>query len=103
SKPIKNIFFHYTDSTTLVEQNRCLNNLTIPKSALGKFKFTCLENGKIPERYIQFSFPIFSKDNKKAYIEYDQYNGFDGGGQSIYLQKIRGKWKVIEITRNWNS
>jgi hypothetical protein len=103
SKPINNSFFLIKDSLEIVNQNESLKMFKIPKSITQKFKTVELtENLKIAEKYIQFSIPIFSKDNTKAYLEFDHYsNNENSYGNSIYLEKIAGKWQIKYIEINW--
>ncbi|SHM68474.1 hypothetical protein [Flavobacterium xinjiangense] len=104
SKPINNSFFQIKDSLDILSQNATIKTFKIPKSITQKFKTVELtRNLKIIEQYIQFSIPIFSKDNNKAYLEFDHYsNNEQSYGNSIYLEKIEGKWKIKYIEKNWN-
>lgn len=103
SKPINNSFFLIKDSLDIANQNGNFKTFKIPKSIIQKFKTVELtKNLKITEKYIQFSIPIFSKDNTKAYLEFDHYSKNDSYGKSIYLEKKEGKWKIKYIERNWN-
>lgn len=103
SMPINNSFFHVNDSVEIMNQNKAITTLKIPKNSCQKFKTVELtKNLKVTEKYIQFSIPIFSKDNTKAYLEFDHYTDNENSyGQSIYLEKINGKWKIKYIDRNW--
>ena len=103
SKPIENIFFLKSDSLDIVNQNETFKTFKIPKSITRKFKtIEQTKNFKITEKYIQFSIPIFSTDNTKAYLEFDYYsNNENSYGNSIYLEKINGKWSIKYVERNW--
>jgi hypothetical protein len=103
SRPINNSFFLKNDSLNIVNQNETFKAFKIPKSITQKFKTVELtKNLKITEKYIQFSIPIFSKDNKKAYLEFDKYTDNENShGNSIYLEKTNGKWKIKYIERLW--
>ena len=103
SKPIENIFFLKKDSLDIMNQNETFKTFKIPKSITGKFKtLEETKNLKVTEEYLQFSIPIFSTDNEKAYIEFDHYaNNENSYGFSIYLEKTKGKWKIKSIERNW--
>lgn len=103
SRPINNSFFLKNDSLNIVNQNETFKAFKIPKSITQKFKTVELTKSlKITEKYIQFSIPIFSKDNTKAYLEFDHYSDNENSyGKSIYLEKVNGKWKIKYIERNW--
>ena len=104
SKPINNSFFLKKDSLNILNQNETIKDLKIPKSIIQNFKTVELtENLKITKKYIQFSIPIFSKDNTKAYIEFDYYSDNENShGCSIYLEKKNGKWKIKYIEGGWS-
>ncbi len=104
SKPINNSFFLKNDSLNIVNQNENFKPLKIPKNITLKFKTVELtKNIKITGKYIQFSIPIFSKDNKKAYLEFDHYSDTENSyGNSLYLEKVNGKWKIKYIEENWD-
>lgn len=104
SKPINNSFFLKEDSLNIVNQNETLKELKIPISITQNFKTVELtEILKVTKKYIQFSIPIFSEDNTKAYLEFDYYSDNERSfGKSIYLEKTNGKWKIKYIERNWN-
>lgn len=103
SNPINNLFFLKNDSLNIVNQNETFKAFKIPKSITQKFKTVELtKNLKITKKYIQFSIPIFSKDNTKAYLEFDKHlNNENSYGISIYLEKTNGKWKIKSIESNW--
>ena len=103
SRPINNSFFLKNDSLNIVNQNETFKAFKIPKSITQKFKTVELTKSlKITEKYIQFSIPLFSKDNTKAYLEFDHYSDNENSyGKSIYLEKVNGKWKIKYIERNW--
>nr|WP_315238942.1 hypothetical protein [uncultured Flavobacterium sp.] len=104
SRPIDNSFFLKNDSLNIVNQNETFKAFKIPKSITQKFETIELtKNLKITEKYIQFSIPIFSKDNTKAYLEFDHYSDNENSyGNSIYLEKTNGKWKIKYIEGNWD-
>lgn len=49
--------------------------------------------------------PVFSKDNKIAYVELNHYcsGGLCGSGQAIYLKKLNGRWVVSFKRMTWMS
>ncbi|MFN7099595.1 MAG: hypothetical protein ACK4M4_04395, partial [Flavobacterium sp.] len=103
SNPIGNSFFLKKDSHNIINQNKTLKTFIIPKSITQKFKTVELtKTSKIAEKYIQFSIPIFSKDNTKAYLEFDKYiDNENSYGNSIYLEKTNGKWEIKYVERHW--
>lgn len=103
SMPIENSFFLRKDSLDIINQNTTFKTFKIAKSITGNFKtLEQTKNLKTTKKFIQFSIPIFSKDNTKAYLEYDHYSDNENSyGNSIYLEKIKGKWKIKSIERNW--
>jgi hypothetical protein len=103
SNPINNLFFLKSDSLNIVNQNETFKTFKIPKSITQNFKTVELtKNLKITKKFIQFSIPIFSKDNTKEYLEIDYHsNNENSCGSSIYLEKTNGKWKIKNIERNW--
>ena len=104
SKPIEDIFFRKEDSLDILKQNDFFNEFKIPKSIIKTSKTVeKTKNVKVVKKYLQFSIPIFSSDNTKAYLEYDHHsNGENSYGNSVYLEKINGKWKIKYIERNWS-
>jgi hypothetical protein len=103
SMPINNSFFLKKDLDNIIKQNNGLEKFNIPKNITKKFK--TVEYSKkiaVANEYIQFSIPIFSKDNKKAYLEYDKHTGNENSyGKSLYLEKINGKWKIKFWEKLW--
>lgn len=104
SKPIKDGFFMLKDSSDIVNQKNCNQSVIIPRDIVKNFK-TVVYSDKTPiaKRYVQFSFPIFSKDNKRAYVEFDHHSTLERYGNGLLLEKINGKWKIVEILRGWNA
>lgn len=104
SRPINNSFFLKKDSLNIVKQNETFKVFKIPKRITQNFITVELTKSlKITKKYIQFSIPIFSKDNTKAYLEFDHYSDNENSyGNSIYLEKVNGKWKIKYIDGNWD-
>ena len=65
-------------------------------------KVDLIKNRKYPLAYI--SIPLIATDQQKA-IVYTSYvcGGLCGNGDTIYLEKINGKWKIIERKTRWIS
>ncbi|MEY4011483.1 MAG: hypothetical protein RIT22_607 [Bacteroidota bacterium] len=103
SRPIEEIFFLKKDSLDILNQNETFKTFKIPKNIITHFKTVeKTKNLKTTKKYIQFSIPIFSSDNTKAYIEFDHYsNNENSYGKSIYLEKIDNKWEIKLIEKNW--
>lgn len=102
--------FNVKDSLTLVNQNSNPQIFKIDKVLFDKFNLTTREkeigkkNTKESFDFYEITIPIFSLDNKKAYVELSHYCGrLCGSGKAIYLKKINGKWKIIDSWRTWIS
>lgn len=104
------MFFNSKDSLFLLQQNSKTQNFKIEKILVEKINFTTKEKeinkkkmGKL-YNYYEMTIPIFSLDNQKAYLKLNHYCGkLCGGGESIFLKKINGKWKIINKWRAWIS
>ena len=104
------IFFTSKDSLSLITQYAELDSLKINSEILRSVIFTSTKEArlkaKIDEGYYfcEITIPLFSNDNKRAYVEVAYYCGrLCGGGKSIYLEKINGKCKIIESYHTWVS
>ena len=104
------MFFSSNDSLFLLEQNLKSKELKIENEIIEKINTTSKnielekkKNGK-SYNYYEMTIPIFSKDNQKAYLELNHFCGhLCGSGKSIYLNKINGKWKIVNKWRTWIS
>ncbi len=106
----KKSFFSSKDSLSLLNQNSNPERFKIDGSLKEKINKTTKEkeiNKKDlhkPFDFYEMTIPIFSLDNQKAYLELNHYcGGLLGSGISIYLQKINGKWKIIDKRQTWIS
>jgi len=54
-------------------------------------------------RYYDLTIPIFSLDNKKAYVELTNNCDDCGGATAYYLEKISNKWTIVGWERVWMS
>lgn len=102
----KKRFFTKKDSLFLLSQNNILKRFEINKNLYSKLKTITFERIKLSKKfrklkYYDISIPIFSLDNTKAYVELNYHYLRFGSGRAIYLQKIKGKWKVIQHRRTW--
>jgi hypothetical protein len=104
------IFFSSKDSLYIINQNSDSKKIRIDENILKKINSTTTEkeilkanSGKEYNIY-EISKPIFSLDNKRAYLELNHYCGhLCGSGKAIFLQKIDGKWKILEQYQTWVS
>jgi hypothetical protein len=92
---IENIKVKFFPTITLVDKK---DNKRIKRYTKTKLK----KNKKRPVAFI--SFPLISTDRKRA-IVYGSYicGGLCGNGGVFYLEKIKGKWKMIEYERRWTA
>ncbi|APA00009.1 hypothetical protein [Flavobacterium commune] len=84
-------FFDKNDSLNFVEQNYCLSSNLISKEISKKIKtvsLTKLEYKNSNFEYIIISNPIFSSNNKKAYIEVDINNKRCKSQNSYFLENM---------------
>jgi hypothetical protein len=104
------MFFTSKDSLFLLQQNLKTEKIKIEVTAFDEINLTTKQseinkrkNGKL-YNYYEMTIPIFSLDNKKAYLELNHYCGsLCGSGKSIYLKKIDGKWKIDNKWGTWIS
>ena len=106
----KSIFFKDIDSLYLLKQNLNPAKLEIDSNIVRDVNFTAKDkeiSKKKTEKlysYYEMTIPIFSLNNEVAYVELNHYCGrLCGSGQSLYLKKIDGKWKIIEKRGTWIS
>jgi hypothetical protein len=106
----KSTFFKAVDSLHLLKQNLNPEKLEVDSDLFEKVNFTTkdkeIHKKETGESYnfYEITIPIFSLNGKVAYLELNHYCGsLCGSGESIYLKKINGKWKVIEKWRTWIS
>ena len=103
------IFFTAKDTIDINNQNEYPKNLKLPHKILNKIK--SLSTAEIQAKYktqnlnlYEMSIPIFSTNNKQAYIQLNNYCGFlCGEGVELYLKKINGNWKIIYKRTIWVS
>ena len=93
--------FKTKDSVNFVEQNNCFLKYTIPKNIARKIKTIPVSKIENAIDYMLFSIPIFSEDNKKAYIEIEYYPKELPYGLAVYLEKKDNVWKVIDTKTIW--
>lgn len=93
-------FFNFNDSISFVEQNNCFLEYTLPEKVSRKVKTISVFQAEKDENFIILSIPIFSEDNKKAYMKIDYYPKRYQYGTSIYLAKTDSVWKV-KLSKNY--
>ncbi len=104
-------FFSSKDSLYLMQQNSNPKLFLIDTEVLQTIKCTSMEVEQIkidhhkPFDFYQMTLPVFSKDNKIAYVELNHYcsGGLCGSGQAIYLKKLNGRWVVSFKKMTWMS
>jgi len=104
------MFFSKKDSLNIMAQSLNSQKIEIDKIILDKLNSTTFEkemiklkNGK-QYNFYEMKVPVFSLDNQKAYVELDyRCGGLCGGGKAIFLEKIKGKWKIVEKRTTWIS
>ncbi len=53
-------------------------------------------------QYYEFRIPLFSKDNRTAFIELNYHSkGYFGRGIACILKNENGKWKVVDKRGTW--
>ena len=106
----KSEFFKVKDSLHLLKQNSNPQKFKIDKIIFDKINLTTKKNennkkktGK-PFDFYEMTIPVFSSDNQKAFIQLNHYcNGLCGNGVSLFLEKINGKWKIVDTWETWMS
>lgn len=105
----KQKLFSRIDSAYLFFQNDTLQKLKLNATTLSGFTLTTIDsvlkkdNLRKSYPYIAITIPVFSLDQKKAYLEINDYCGMCGGGIGVYLKKINGRWEIIESFSIWMS
>jgi hypothetical protein len=104
------IFFRKIDSLTLITQYNKPKKIAINPSLTRTINLISYKEAlskKSAEERIYFhtiSAPLFSKDGKKAYIQTGFYCGrLCGSGKAIFLEKLKGKWKIVKSYETWMS
>jgi len=103
------IFFTEKDSLNIIKQNENPENLKLNKKILTKINSITFNEVKAKYKkenlnLYEMSIPIFSSNNKKAYVQLNNHCGsLCGEGTEIFLEKINGKWKIVYKQRTWVS
>lgn len=103
-------FFSNKDSINLINQYPKQDSLKINDEVLKNVIFISSEKAKSKSKinegyyFCEITIPLFSKDKNRAYVELAYYCGrLCGGGKSILLKKINGKWTIVESYDTWVS
>lgn len=103
-------FFESKDSSHILSQYSDIEKIKISNELLSKVHSTsstkeiAKRKKRIESRFYEIGIPLFSKDNKKAYVELRTFCGrLCGNGQALFLEKINGKWKIIQRFETWTS
>ncbi|MCF6140935.1 hypothetical protein L1S34_06520 [Flavobacterium sp. K77] len=104
------IFFAKKDSSNLIAQNSKPSIFKIDKLLLININTTSFEKENIKRkkgknyRFYEMTIPIFSLDNRKAYVELGYHCGaLCGHGKAIFLKKINEKWIIVKKFGTWVS
>ena len=103
------IFFTKKDSLNIINQNEYPENIKLDKRILNKINSISYEEAKAKYKrenldLYEMSIPIFSSNNKKAYVQLNNHCGrLCGEGIEIFLEKLNGKWKIIYKRTAWVS
>jgi hypothetical protein len=113
---LKDLFYYYLDedfllkkdSLNILNQNQTLKRHLIENSFSRKIKLTTFQEQRVKAKsnveadFLYLSIPIFSADNRKAYIEITEICfGNCGWGKALYLTKENGKWKILYEKELW--
>lgn len=109
SKKVNNdLFFTVKDTASIYIQNKYPEMFKLNIENFKDVNFISLETAKKKRRnneYFNFysvSIPIFSSDNRKAYLQVMHICGsLCGSGQDVFLEKIRGKWTIVDKFESW--
>jgi len=103
-------FFDKTDSLHILSQNEMFKTFQIDRTRLKGIKFIsmgdALKNMKSEKEvpFYEMMIPVFSSDNKKAYVEWDSSGcGLCGVGTALFLEKINNKWNIVSEENIWVS
>lgn len=101
-------FIPEKDSLYLLNQNESSKTYIIENNFRKKINLTTFEKQKSKRNenkdaeFVYLTFPVFSSDQTKAYLEIiNVCFGDCGSAQAIYLEKKNGKWKVVYENQLW--
>jgi hypothetical protein len=104
-----NYFFFRRDSSYLVFQNDVIKSFRIDNEFLKIIKLT--DNEEVTRirrtgqfaRYYEITLPLFSLDDKKAFVELTYRCPTCGYALTIFLEKRNGKWRILHQRADWES
>jgi hypothetical protein len=97
--------FNPKDSLYILSQNNKVKSFRLDKSFFSNITLTTADAQETlkPPRFYEISIPIFSADNKKAYVQMNKHCEMCGKGYTFYLEKRNKEWKIIWWTLRWIS
>jgi len=102
--------FNQIDYHYLFFQNDTLSHFKIDTAAIPNTVFTNADKlkktkGRNDDRpYYRLSIPVFSLDQKQAYVLLDIFIGLNNAqGYAFIVKKINGKWQIIRQWSTWIS
>ena len=110
SKEVRNMpFFILNDSSYVIRQNEMISAPKIDHGISSKFNFIskseyikyCEEKNHTIPHYV-FTKPIYSLNKQKAYVQLVHSCGdYCYVGYDIFMEKVNGKWKILESLQLW--
>jgi hypothetical protein len=100
-------FFDWSDTAYFYFQNTLADTFTLGKAVMGEIMTTELASTnstvdmRTNIRYYDWTIPILSKNQTRAYIELTINCVECGGATAFYLEKIKGKWTVVGWNKLW--
>lgn len=100
-------FFDLSDTAYFYFQNTLADTFTLGKAVIGEIMTTELASTnstvdmRTNIRYYDWTIPILSKNQTRAYIELTNNCVECGGATAFYLEKIKGKWTVVGWNKLW--
>jgi hypothetical protein len=103
-------FFSSKDSIYMLSQYPDIKKFKISDEILSKVNSTSFKKKRAKRKnsdeydFYEIGIPLFSKDNNRAYVELSHYCGsLCGHGEAIFLEKIKGKWIIVDKIETWIS
>ncbi|MFK8004981.1 MAG: hypothetical protein AB8H03_01360 [Saprospiraceae bacterium] len=99
---LKDTKFSSDENIYIKKQEEDSKSIELSDQIFGKRKSK--SNFKSDGTYLTFSIPIFNKSRNLAWIKMELVCGeLCGEGRTLILQKINGKWKIINKRSDWVS
>lgn len=99
--------FSKQDSLYILFQNDTLKTFRIDSSSFRHIRLTTgaeqeqKEKKGNSKRYMDMSIPIFSLNQKKAYVQINNFCPGCGSGYAVFLEKKMGQWQIVAQHRTW--